>query len=61
MLYYWWIYAVLSPLVALDILYRASPFYWAVWPVGLEYLARGRYDLGITAPLQPSAPSSRTN
>jgi len=61
MLYYWWLYAVLAPLVALDILYRASPFYWTVWPVGLEYLARGRYDLGPTVPLAPAVPSASSN
>ena len=44
MLYYWWLYTVVTPLVLLDMLRRLSPFYAGVWPLGLEYLARGRYD-----------------
>ncbi len=44
MLYYWWLYTVLGPLVALDLLGRLSPFYVPVWPLGLEYLARERYE-----------------
>ena len=61
MLYYWWLYAVVAPLVALDMLYRASPLYWAVWPVGLEYLAGGRYELGPTSPLAAAVPAAPLN
>jgi hypothetical protein len=39
MLYYWWLYSVLTPMVALDMLLRACPLYRATWPVGLDYLA----------------------
>jgi len=41
MLCYWWLYSVLSPMVALDMLLRACSLYRATWPVGLDYLAEG--------------------
>ncbi len=40
MLYYWWLYTVLAPIVALDMLRRASPLYFSAWPLGLDYLAK---------------------
>ena len=43
MLYYWWLYRVVAPLVLLDMLRRLSPFYVGAWPLGLEYLASGQY------------------
>jgi hypothetical protein len=39
MLYYWWLYTVAAPIVALDMLRRASPLHRVVWPIGLDYLA----------------------
>ena len=39
MLYYWWLYSFLGPMVALDMLLRASPLYAGAWPLGLDYLA----------------------
>ncbi len=39
MLYYWWLYSVLAPVVALDMLLHACPLSRATWPVGLDYLA----------------------
>ena len=40
MLYYLWLYNVLGPIVALDMLLRANPLYYGVWPLGLDYLAK---------------------
>ena len=39
MLYYWWLYSVLAPVVVLDMLMRVSPLYVGAWPVGLDALA----------------------
>ena len=40
MLYYMWLYGFLAPVVALDMLLRASPFYYAAaWPLGFDHLA----------------------
>ena len=39
MLYYWWLYTVLVPIVALDVLLRACPLSRSAWPLGLDYLA----------------------
>ncbi len=39
MLYYWWLYTVVAPIVALDMLRRACPLRRAAWPLGLDYLA----------------------
>lgn len=39
MLYCWWIYSVVAPIVVLDILLRASPLYVGAWPIGLDHLA----------------------
>ncbi len=39
MLYYWWLYSVLAPVVALDMLLRACLLSRATWPVGLDFLA----------------------
>ncbi len=40
MLYYWWLYSVVAPIVAVDMLLRASRLYAGAWPLGLEYLAK---------------------
>ncbi len=40
MLYYWWLYTVLAPMVALDMLLRASPLYSGAWPLGFDNLAK---------------------
>jgi hypothetical protein len=42
MLYYWWLYSVLVPMVAVDMLRRACPLYRAAWPIGLDHLAKDR-------------------
>ncbi len=42
MLYYWWLYTIVTPIVILDMLRRASPLYAGAWPLGLEYLVRDR-------------------
>ena len=40
MLYYMWLYGFLAPIVALDMLLRTSPLYYAgAWPLGFDYLA----------------------
>jgi hypothetical protein len=39
MLYYWWLYTVVAPIIALDMLRRACPLRRAAWPLGLDYLA----------------------
>jgi hypothetical protein len=39
MLYYWWLYTVVAPVVVLDMLLRACPLYRGAWPLGLDYLA----------------------
>ena len=39
MLYYWWLYGFVAPVVALDMLLRASPFYYGAWPLGFDFLA----------------------
>lgn len=39
MLFNWWLFTALAPLVIADMLLRSSPFYLGgVWPVGMEYL-----------------------
>jgi hypothetical protein len=40
MLYYWWLWSILTPMVALDMLLRASPLYLTAWPLGLDHLAK---------------------
>jgi len=40
MLYYWGLYSVLAPMVALDMLLRACPLYHSAWPLGLDHLAK---------------------
>ena len=40
MIYYWWLYSVVAPMVVLDMLLRASPLYSRAWPLGLDYLAK---------------------
>ncbi len=40
MLYYWWLYSVVAPIVAVDMLLRASRLYVGAWPLGLDYLAK---------------------
>ena len=40
MLYYWWLYTVVAPIVALDMLLRACPLYVGAWPIGLDHLAK---------------------
>ncbi len=40
MLYYWWLYSVLTPIVALDMFLRASPLYAGAWPLGFDQLAK---------------------
>ena len=40
MLYYMWLYGFIAPIVALDMLLRTSPLYYAgAWPLGFDYLA----------------------
>ncbi len=39
MLYYWWLYNVVAPMVAFGMLMRVSPLYAGAWPLGLDYLA----------------------
>lgn len=39
MLYYWWLYTIVAPVVVLDMLLRACPLYRGAWPLGLDYLA----------------------
>ena len=39
MLYYWWLYSVMTPMVMLDMLLRAGPLYYGAWPLGFDYLA----------------------
>lgn len=40
MLYYWWLYTFVAPIVAFDMALRASPFYNRAWPLGFDHLAR---------------------
>jgi hypothetical protein len=40
MIYYWWLYNILAPWVALDMILRATPLYLGAWPIGLDYLAK---------------------
>ena len=39
MLFRWWLFSVLAPLLVADMLLRNSPLYPGCgWPIGLEYL-----------------------
>jgi len=40
MLYFWWIYSLMGPLVVLDFMRWLSPLHVAHWPLGLEYLSQ---------------------
>ena len=40
MLGYWWLCPVLVPVVAVDMLLRATPFCLGAWPIGFEYLGK---------------------
>ena len=40
MLFRWWLFSALAPLMIADMLLRNSPLYPGLaWPIGLEYLA----------------------
>lgn len=39
MIYYWWLYSVVTPIVVLDMLLRGSPLYSGAWPLGFDHLA----------------------
>jgi hypothetical protein len=40
MLYYWWLFSVLTPVFLIDALTRNSPLYaYGAWPLGFDFLA----------------------
>ena len=42
MLYYWWLFSVMTPVFIIDAIARNMPLYayGAAWPLGLDHLAR---------------------
>jgi hypothetical protein len=62
LIYYWWLYSVMTPIVIFDMIRAASPFPRRAWPVGMEDLVHGQAELNpafrdtVTIyPLPPSA------